>query len=194
MIEAVFGECLNKTPGSMLIKTAGGIGYRVWVPVSYYSRTSPGQTVFLYTAYRIRDDEAYLYGFQTEKELEIFKKLLSVSGVGGKTALAVLSAYSVEEITHIFISRDDQRISAIPGIGKKTAQRMILELSGGLGLIPAEDGSTSPISEELISALVNLGFLEKKSRETVSKLLKSSDEGLQFEVLFKRALKEVSKR
>jgi len=194
MIDAVFGECLSKTPGSLLIKTQGGIAFRILVPVSYHSKITVGQSVFLYTVYRIRDDEAYLYGFKTEKEIDVFKKLIAVSGVGGKTALAVLSAYSIEEITHIFLTRDDHRISAIPGIGKKTAQRMILELSGGLSTPSTAESTGSPMSDELISALVNLGFQEKKSREAVAKLVSASDEGLQFEVLFKLALKEVSKR
>lgn len=195
MIEAVFGECLSKTPGSLLVRTDGGLAYRVLVPVSYHAKMNVGRDVFLYTVYRIREDEAFLYGFLTEKELEVFKKLLTVSGVGGKIALAVLSAYSIEEITQIFVTRDDQRIAAIPGIGKKTAQRMILELSGGLGFLgtPDEDVST-PMTDDLISALVNLGFQERKSRDAVARLLKEAEGEPRFEDLFKRALKEVSKR
>ena len=195
MIEAIFGECISKTPGSVLIRTPGGLAYRVLVPVSCHAKMAVGQSASLYTLYRIREDEAFLYGFQTEKELEVFRKLLTVSGVGGKIALAVLSAYSIEEITQIFLTRDDQRISAIPGIGKKTAQRMILELSGGLATLgkPEEEGA-SPLADDLISALVNLGYQERKARETVGKLMKEKDEGLRFEELFKLALKEVSKR
>lgn len=194
MIEAVFGTCLSKTPGSLLVKTAGGIAYRIWIPVSYHTRMVVGESVSLYTVYRIREDESHLYGFLSEQELAVFKKLLGVSGVGGKTALAVLSAYSIDEITQIFATRDDQRIAAIPGIGKKTAQRMILELSGGLGSPGAGDAKSSIRGEELVSALVNLGFGEKKSRDAVAAMLKDGDDGLPFEDLFKKALKEVSRR
>lgn len=194
MIEAVYGECIAKTPGSVLLKTAGGLAYRILVPVSYYACFTINQSCFLSTHYKVKEDEAVLFGFFTEKELELFRKLLTVSGVGGKTALAVLSAYSVEEIADIFLRRDDQRISAIPGIGKKTAQRMILELSGSMLPFSAPaDIHNHPMSEDLVSALVNLGFMEKKARDAVLRMQKSVSDSDTFEILFKKALKEVSK-
>jgi Holliday junction DNA helicase RuvA len=194
MIEAITGECVGKTPGSVLLKTAGGLSYRVWVPVSYYAQFTAGQQHALFTHYKLKEDEAVLYGFFTEKELALFRKLLTVSGVGGKTALAVLSAYSVEEVADIFMRRDDTRISAIPGIGKKTAQRMILELSGGMmPFTVTEENQGSPMNADLVSALINLGFLEKKAREAVSRMQKSTSADERFEDLFKRALKEVSR-
>src|SRR5512142_2916816 len=159
MIAHLRGRLLSKHPSQAIIE-AGGVGYDVVITVPTFSDLpAPGVDVALHIHTHVREDAIALYGFLAPQEKQLFEKLISVSGIGPKLAITVLSL-PAEEIVAAIRGNDVARLTRIPGIGKKTAERMVLELRDKLdsfGAAPAA-ASVTPIEEDVLSALVNLGY------------------------------------
>lgn len=195
MIAAIMGKIVDISPGEVCVDTGNGFIVQVFFPVSSFSKLKDLQEVHLYTVLRQKEEESVLYGFLSLKEKIFFEKLISISGVGGKTALSFISAFSIEELIDSINSSDVEKLSSIPGIGKKTAQRIILELTGKLEF-PEEkrDDQFIKMKDDLISGLTNLGFPSRGLNDYVDNVLKENPEETSFEVLFKMILKKISKR
>ncbi|MCU0236294.1 MAG: Holliday junction branch migration protein RuvA [Acidobacteria bacterium] len=191
MIAAVRGKVYQLSPGRAAVETGSGVILQLLVPVSSFQRLRQGQDVLLYTVLKVKDEDIVIYGFLSEEEKALFEKLVAVSGIGGKTALACVSALAPGEWRTVIAAGDVARISAIPGIGRKTAQRIILELTGKLEAEPAEAATATRLGADLVSGLVNLGYPPRAARETVQRVLKENPGREDFEGLFKAMLKKV---
>lgn len=193
MISAVRGSVFEISPGVVHVDTGSGMILQILVPVSAYTALKNEKEVLLHTVMRVKDDLMILYGFLAPREKMFFEKFISVSGVGGKTALSLISAFSVNELVEAINNGDTGKISSIPGIGKKTAQRLILELTGKLELEEEQVPETVQLRDDLISGLVNLGYPVKSVTDFVNKALKENPEAVSFEEMFKLLLKKISK-
>lgn len=163
MIGKLTGTLAAKNPPEVLVD-CGGVGYEVLVPMStFYNLPALGQTVALLTHLIVREDAHLLYGFATNEERAGFKQLVKISGVGPRTALSILSGMSVADIAQSVAKQDAVRLTKIPGIGKKTAERLLLELKGKLG-DALVDGGTSIANDsqsDILQALVALGYSDR---------------------------------
>lgn len=194
MIALLQGEIAYKSIDHVILDV-NGVGYRLLIPLStYYSIPEDGRTR-LYVHTHVRDDAILLFGFLTTDEKEMFSILISVSGVGPKLALNILSHIPAGDLTTAIVSGDIKALSSLPGIGKKTAERLILELKdkvSGLALsatpgIAPTPGLKKDSVDDLISALVNLGYKENMVKKAVETLELSPD--VSFENALKSALK-----
>ena len=188
MIGFLRGEVAGLTEDGCLIDV-GGVGYSLSCPATTL-RTLPseGKAVRLWTYMHVRDDALVLFGFATESERRTFEALLSVAGVGPKVALAVCSALAPDALRRSLVSGDVGSISAVPGIGKKTAQRIVLELKEKLALPDLEvAGGTGDALRQARSALENLGYSPTEVREALAEI--TSDEERPVEDVLKQALK-----
>jgi Holliday junction DNA helicase RuvA len=191
MIAAVAGTVCQLSPGRVAVDTGSGLTLQLLVPVSSFPALRVGQPVRLHAVLKVKDEDMVLYGFLDPAEKALFESLLTVSGVGGKTALACVSAIPPGEWQAVIAAADVARISAIPGIGRKTAQRLVLELTGKLEAGPPSAQELPRIGADLVSGLVNLGYAPKAARETAQRVLKENPGRGDFEGLFKLALKRV---
>jgi Holliday junction DNA helicase RuvA len=191
MIAAVRGKVFQLSPGRVAVETGSGVILQLAVPVSSFQRLRLGQEVLLHTVLKVKDEDIVVYGFLDPEEKALFEKLLSISGIGGKTAMACVSAIAPVEWQTTVGAADVPRISSIPGIGRKTAQRIILELTGKLETEPQAEVAKSRLGADLVSGLVNLGYAPKSAREIVGRVLKENPGQDGFEELFKLALKKV---
>jgi Holliday junction DNA helicase RuvA len=165
MISRLRGTLADKTPPHVIVDCAG-VGYEVGVPMStFYNLPNVGETVTLLTVHVVREDAQLLYGFATESERHAFKELTKVSGIGPRTALAVLSGMSVADLAQAITMQDAARVTTVPGIGKKTAERLLLELKGKLGADLGALGVTSvPDGQgDIVRALSALGYSDKEA-------------------------------
>jgi holliday junction DNA helicase RuvA len=159
MIATLHGKLQMRADDSIIVNV-GGVGFRVRVPTGTLGDLGAvGSDVHLFTHLRVREDELSLYGFATESELHLFETLLTVSGIGPRIALALLSSAPAETVRFAIAQGNLDVLTAIPGVGKKTAQRLVLELKGkvdvsGLG----EIGELGPLDEDVMNALINLGY------------------------------------
>lgn len=197
MIALLRGTLFKKTTQSMIIDN-GGIGYEVVVPLStYYTLPESNETVSLHIYTHVREDALMLFGFQTPLEKEIFMLLISVSGIGPKLAINILSGIGPDELLEAIARKDAFRLQSIPGVGKKTAERIALELSdkalkitGDLEPSPAQamTGEEKRMLDDALSALLNLGYSAKPARRAVEKARSAAgDVGL--EGVIKEALR-----
>ena len=196
MIGAVRGRIISSEPGGLSVETSSGLTLLIMVPVSNFSELKVGGEAFLFTTLRLRDDAFQLYGFTSLEQRSWFEELIAISGIGGKTAMAMISAFTSAELADMIEEGDFLRLSSVPGIGRKTAQRVVLEMSGRLAKIQAEPGGKgeSRVEDDLVSGLVNLGFTQKSARQAVKGVLESPEEsGRPFNELFKTALKRISR-
>jgi Holliday junction DNA helicase RuvA len=162
VIGRLTGRLLAKHPPQVLVDV-GGVGYEVDVPMStFYALPAPGESVTLHTHLSIKEDAHALYGFATLEERGVFRQLIRISGVGPRTALAVLSGLSVAELAQAVAAQEPARLVKVPGIGKKTAERLLLELKGKLA--DASPGAPREGSSDVIEALVGLGYNDKEAR------------------------------
>jgi holliday junction DNA helicase RuvA len=160
MIGFLRGALIQKNPQEILLDV-GGVGYRLLVPVSTFCRLGePGSQAQFLVHTHVREDQIALFGFGTAAELQLFEKLIGVSGVGPKVALGVLSGIETQELVQALRGSDVVRLTRVPGVGKKTAERLILELKDKLGSLAAEmpEGAPTPNRDDLLSALANLGY------------------------------------
>jgi holliday junction DNA helicase RuvA len=191
MIAAVRGKIFASTPGRIAVDTGSGIILQLVVPVSAYPQLRENQDVILHTVLKIKDEDVVIYGFPQLREKALFEKLISVSGIGPKIAMSCISALATDEWIAAIAAADVARISSIPGIGKKTAQRLILELTGKLGIENDVPDANVQLRSDLISGLANLGYPLKTARETVNRILKDNSAALGFEELFKISMKKM---
>jgi Holliday junction DNA helicase RuvA len=197
VIAHLSGELLEKQVQRLVVEV-GGVGYEVLVPLStFYAVGEIGQRVALRIYTRVTDDAIQLYGFQTALEQQLFERLIAVSGIGPKIALAALSGIEPRELVRSVRQGDVARLTRIPGIGKKTAERLVLELKDrlpdGAGAEPSEP--TAPggaVKDDVLSALVNLGYQRSAIEKTVDKVAArlATDE---FEPVLREVLKELAR-
>jgi Holliday junction DNA helicase RuvA len=193
------GRILEKNPNRLVVDV-NGVGYDVSVPLStFYGLGDAGSDVALRIHTHVREDALALYGFATSLEQDLFERLISIGGIGPKLALAVLSGIEPNELTRAIERGDVARLTNIPGIGKKTSERIVLELKDRLPrVVPAAatgDGaaaSASPVREDVLSALMNLGYHRPLAEKAVATAIKALPDG-GFEPTLKQALRELAK-
>jgi holliday junction DNA helicase RuvA len=165
MIGRIKGTLIQKSPPRILVDCQG-VGYEIDVPMStLYQLPENGAIVTLLTHLLVREDAHQLFGFATEYEREAFKTLIKISGVGARTALSILSGMSVQDIAQAVTLQDATRLMTVPGIGKKTAERLLLELKGKFGadLPQLAPGLKAPAASEILQALMALGYSDKEA-------------------------------
>lgn len=191
MIYSVKGNLLEKMPSSAVIDT-GAVAFEISISAATY-RTLPdiGSKANLFTHFVMREDAVALYGFATIEEKRLFLLLLTISKIGPKLALAILSAMDAKKFMNAVVTGDTGLISTIPGIGKKSAERIIVELKDKFGQIAsaAGDASATGNTEDIVSALTNLGYSRNDCQKAVNKIYKVDSS---FEEMFRLALKELS--
>jgi len=192
MIAAIQGRIFALSPGRVEVLTGSGLVVQVQVPVSSFPQLATETDILLYTVVKIKDEDIVVYGFVNQREKMIFERLLSVSGVGGKIALSCISAFAAPELINAINGGDVEKLSSIPGIGRKTAQRIILELTGKLELEKEEGDEQLRLKDDLISGLVNLGYPVKTARDKVGLMLKDHPQEKDFETLFKQLLRKMN--
>jgi Holliday junction DNA helicase RuvA len=195
MIAYLSGVLLEKHPNQAIVET-GGVGYDVAIPVSTYTHLPDvGTEVRLRIHTHVREDALALYGFLTQDEKALFEKLIDVSGIGPTLAVKILSGLSAPDLINHIRRGEIDRLVRIPGIGKKTAERMVLELrdklpaaSGAGPDSPPAPDSLSPLDQDVLSALLNLGCARPQAEAAVRKAKAGGGGMLEFEPLFRRAL------
>jgi Holliday junction DNA helicase RuvA len=192
MIASLTGRLARKATDYLVVDVAG-VGYRVFTPLStYYGIPDAGEDVTLHIHTQVREDAIVLFGFFTEAEKDMFLLLMGVSGIGPRLALAVLSSLSVADIAAAIRSSDDSKLRAVPGIGRKTAARMALELQDKIkgfssaGMPPDHADSVDQL-DDAVSALVNLGYKKPLAEEALTKARRGRT-GLSIEALIREAL------
>jgi len=196
MIAFLRGEVFEKHPNRLIVDVAG-VGYDVQVPLStFYTAGEPGAGIALRIHTHVREDQLALYGFATALELTMFERLIAVSGIGPKLALAVLSGIETRDLVGAIQRNDLARLTAIPGVGKKTAERMCVELRDRLPkAMVASDAAPSPgdaLRDDLVSALINLGYHRQAIDKSLDKLVTAAGEQ-RFEDVLRAALKDLSR-
>jgi holliday junction DNA helicase RuvA len=194
MFAFIRGELITASQDEAVIE-ASGIGYRLHISAGTSRKLpAPGAQVCLYTHYQVREDAHQLFGFPDQEELQLFRLLLSISGVGPKLAIAVLSGLSVGQIQEAIVSNRPETLYGISGVGKKTAARIILELRDKiLKIQPAASGQTGSggrdlqLTEDAVAALMTLGFARAQAQKAVSGVLEAAP-GLSVEATVKSAL------
>ena len=197
MISHLRGTLLEKHPNQVVIDVHG-VGYEVAIPVSAYSSLpEQGGPVQMHIYQHVREDILALYGFPTKDDKALFEKLIAVSGIGPKLAITALSGLTTADLVAAIRSGAVEQLVRIPGVGKKTAERMVLELRDKLGPVTAPHGggsapkgAFSTIEEDVISALMNFGAT-RASAEVAATKARSESESNEFDVLFRRAVKLV---
>ena len=196
MIAHLRGKLLAKHPNQAIVETAG-IGYDVTISVPTFSDLpGPGAEVALHIHTHVREDVIALYGFLRASEKVLFEKLITVSGIGPKLAITILSGMAADEMVAAIRGNDVARLTRIPGIGKKTAERMVLELRDKLpetvaAALPATP-ALSAVEEDVLSALVNLGYQRPMAEKALSAVLKA-EPSKSFDQTFRAALSHLSK-
>lgn len=200
MIASLRGALLEKHPNQAIVET-GGVGYDVTIPVSTYTHLpDAGAEVRLRIHTHVREDALALFGFLTQDEKALFEKLIGVSGIGPKLAITILSGLAAPDLINSIRRGEVERLVKIPGIGKKTAERMVLELRDKLPAVTGEEpaaaavgGALSPVEQDVLSALLNLGCARPQAEAAVRKAKAGAPAAVaaDFEPLFRRALELV---
>ena len=194
MIAHLRGTLLAKHPNQVIVET-GGVGYEVTISIpSFSGLPGAGSEVSLHIHTHVREDLIALYGFLQPSEKLLFEKLITVSGIGPKLAITILSGMAADDMARAIRSNDIARLTRIPGIGKKTAERMVLELRDKLpelGTVPVAVPAHNAVEEDVLSALVNLGYQRSTAEKALITAAKNS--GASFELLFRETLTSLSK-
>lgn len=198
MIRYIKGIYSMNVNGGIVIETSSGIGMEVFLPMnSPIYKYSEGDNIMVYTSMIVKEDDMKLYGFHNRESLEIFELLITVSGVGAKGAMAIVGTLSSEELKRAIAFEDAKEISKANGIGKKTAERIILELKDKIGKadlnvtsvdIPSGNVASSDSRSEAINALIALGYTKAEAFSAISSI---NDEGLTSEEYIKKGLKNL---
>ncbi len=197
MIGRLQGTLLEKTPPHLLVDVHG-VGYELEAPMTtFYDLPVPGQPVTLYTHLVVREDAHLLYGFSRETQRRLFRSLLKVNGVGPRVALAILSGLSDQEFLRCLAQEDIARLTQVPGIGRKTAERLIVELrdkvlleSGATDADTTQAKATDDVGALAVSALIALGYKPQEATRVVQGIAR---EGLSSEELIRQALKSMAR-
>ena len=196
MIGSLIGLIKDKKPSLVLLEV-NGVGYEVHIPLSTsFQLPNNGESTFILTHLVIRDDQHTLYGFATEEERKLFRTLIKISGVGAKMALTILSGINVNGFVQSVINEDVDTLVHLPGIGKKTAERLIVEMKDKIQDLtdsPELSGSAASDNNMLLearNALVNLGYKSSEARKILDKI---DTTGLEVEELLRQALKSLNK-
>jgi Holliday junction DNA helicase RuvA len=202
MIALLRGRLVEKHPNRLIVDVCG-VGYDVQVPLStFYDLAEPGGDVSLRVHTHVREDALALFGFGTALEQALFERLISVNGVGPKLALATLSGIEPAELVRAVRSADVARLSSIPGIGKKTAERIVLELKDKLPATPQAEAGAAPappadpdadLRVDVLSALVNLGYQRPHAERAIDAVLKDPQAPRAFDRVLRHALRGLSK-
>ena len=187
MYHYLSGQLIEKTAASMVLE-AGGVGYYLSIPVSTFtSLPEIGQPVKILTYFVVREDAQQLYGFFTEEERQLFRLLLSVSGIGPKTGLTVLSGISIHDLKRAILDNDLALLTSAPGIGRKTAERLVVELREKIAVVDEKRGSSGSargkttqqedLIEDSLRALVELGYRKQNAQDAIRKAVKSLEGG-----------------
>ncbi len=193
MIAHLRGKLFSKHPNQAVVEAAG-VGYEVNITIPTFSGLpNLGSEVSLFIHTHVREDTLSLFGFLRAEEKQLFERLLSVSGIGPKLAITILSGMAADAMVAAIKGNNVAALTRIPGIGKKTAERMVLELRDKLDSFGATETVTaaSPVEDDVISALVNLGYQRAVVEKTVARLEKTAEES--FDSLFRRALAAFAK-
>ena len=200
MIASLQGILTFKSPGHITVEVHG-IGYRVFIPLStFYDLADEGSTISLNIFTAVREDAIHLYGFRTPEEKNLFELLLSVNGIGPKLAINLLSGIASADFIRAVFTEDRQTLTKIPGVGKKMAERIILELRDRvIKLAPGEireeikpESSLDGVLEDALSALVNLGYKKSYARSLLDQIVDGSAQQWNLEGILKEALKRLS--
>ena len=190
MIAHLRGRILEKNPSRVILEAAG-VGYEVAISVSSFSELpAEGSDVSLYIHTHVREDTLALYGFLRRSEKQVFERLIGVSGIGPKLAITVLSGIAPDSLVAALRGNDLTALTRIPGVGKKTAERMVLELRDkldGLAATPAA-APASRMEEDVISALVNLGYQRAAAEHAAKRAIEKNTQGASFEQLFRQTM------
>jgi Holliday junction DNA helicase RuvA len=200
MIAHLRGKLLSKHPNQIVLETAG-VGYELNISVPTFSGLPAiSSEVALHVHTHVREDLIALYGFLRPEEKQLFEKLITVSGIGPKLAITILSGMAADELAAAIRSNDLMRLTKIPGIGKKTAERMVLELRDKLPPVTGASAPTMPAmnatEEDVLSALLNLGYQRaaaEKALANVAKGAAKAEKPSSFDVIFREALAGLSK-
>ena len=190
MIGRITGTLLEKTPPTVCIDV-GGVGYEIDVPMStLYNLPEMGAQATLYTHLAVREDAHTLNGFSSAQERSTFRALIKVTGIGARTALAVLSGMTADELASAITQQETGRLTRVPGIGKKTAERLLLELRGKLGPdLGTTTGGALSGRDDILNALLSLGYSQNESQSA----LKSLPEGVEVAEGIRLALKSLAR-
>ncbi|MBI4529491.1 MAG: Holliday junction branch migration protein RuvA [Deltaproteobacteria bacterium] len=194
MIAKISGTLAEKIPGEIILDV-GGVGYQVFIPLSvFYRLPDVGTPVSLYIHTHVKEDALQLFGFFLHEEKQVFLLLTSVAGIGPKLAINILSRIPAEDLARALKEGDQARLLSIPGVGKKLAERMIVELRDKFAALPEQRGGPSDGSSQMmrdaVSALVNLGYRKIEAEKTVREIVRTEELGLP-EIL-KQALQRLS--
>jgi Holliday junction DNA helicase RuvA len=197
MIAHLRGEILRKSPQEVVVDV-GGVGYRVLIPVStFYKLGAEGEAAQLLVHTHVREDALALFGFASRGEQALFERLIEVAGVGPKLAVNILSGIEAGELADALRTSDVARLTRIPGVGKKTAERLVVELKDKMPVAAAAPGrSEAPgggLKDDLASTLVNLGYSRVEAEKGAERAVRE-DGGARFEDLLRRALRVLSGR
>ena len=190
MIGRLSGVLLEKNPPQVLVDVQG-LGYEVDVPMStFYNLPANGEKVTLLTQFIVREDGQFLYGFATEAERFAFRQLIKISGVGARMALAVLSGLSVNDLAQALARQEAGRLTKVPGIGKKTAERLLLELKGKLAdALPSSTPAVEDSQHDILNALLALGYNDREA----AMAMKTLPPGVSTSDGIRQALRQLSK-
>jgi len=193
MIAQIKGRLIEKTPTYVIID-CNGVGYQINISLNTYSKIDADELCLLYTHMIVREDAQLLYGFKDKSERELFRLLISVSGVGSATAMMILSSLTASEITGAISTGDVNTLKGVKGIGAKSAQRIIIDLRDKIGKVGESDinfaVSNNTIKDEALSALIMLGFAKKPAEIALNKILTVSED-MSVEQLIKQTLKSL---
>jgi holliday junction DNA helicase RuvA len=201
MIASLTGRLAFKAP-THLILDVHGVGYEAYIPLStYYGLPNLSESISLSVHTHVREDAIQLFGFLTSQEKDAFVLLTSVSGVGPKLALSILSALPVSDLVSAIQSGDVEKLTTVPGIGHKSASRLVLELKDKVGklhpgLAPASEAprqGQDAIFDDALSALVNLGYRPQDAKEALKQVKKSNAESIVLKDLIRESLKELAR-
>lgn len=198
MIALICGKIAYKGISSIVVDT-NGVGYRVFIPLStFYELPEAGEPVTLHVHTYVKEDAINLFGFYTIRERDLFQLLISVSGIGPKIAMSIISGIPVYDLLQAISRGDVAKLVGIPGVGRKMAERLILELKEKvikkmtIEQMPAADDrdkASEMIKEDVLSALINLGYKNNMAKDAVDKVMQSSNEALTLDELLKKTLK-----
>ncbi len=192
MIAYLTGKIKSSKP-TQIVLDVNGVGYLINISINTFEKISDKETVSLFIYTSVREDAINLYGFYSESEKEMFELLISVNGIGPKLALSLLSGITTDELKNAIFNGNVSRIVAVPGIGRKTAERVVLELRSKVGEIKEEGITAEPgIKKEAIAALNTLGYNPKTSEKIIQEIV-SDEKDISLEELIKQALQKLNK-